>query len=176
MIYYDQDNIVVRTSVKEDIDGLKDRLRFEDVQEIKASHNHTPEEALYISLSQSMVCLTVENDGLPVAMFGINPESVWKNEAIVWLLSSPEFHKLRIRFLKHSRRFIKVFLEYYPLLYNFVDCRNTPSIKWLKFCGAQFGDKIILSGVPFQYFKFERKQICAIPQVELPQSLQSAPR
>lgn len=141
-----------------DVNYLSNNLRQSDIDEIKASHNHTPKEALMISLKESIFALTVEKEGVPVAMFGIVPESALGYRASVWLLASPCLDKMKRRFVRHSRKFIEMMLEFYPNLSNFVDVRNKTSIAWLRWLGAKM-DKPIIYGVeqiPFIPFSFER--------------------
>jgi hypothetical protein len=158
MIYYDKDNIIVRESTNEDVEFLKNRLRFEDIAEIWASHNHTPEKALRLSLEYSDPCLTIEDNGKPVGMFGVTPESMLGNKAVIWLLASDDIEKIKIRFLRNCKIFINSMLNQYPYLYNFIDERNKESIKWLKFLGASFSGpvKFGVEQMPFLFFSFER--------------------
>lgn len=159
MLYYDKNDIKVRKSSVEDVEYLKDHLRESDTQEIWASNHLTPEKALRLSLAKSIFCLTVEN-GAPIAMFGINPEQLLGERAVVWLLGSEGLNKIRIPFIRYSRHFISMMLEYYPYLHNYVDARNLQSIAWLKFCEATieeakpFGSE----NLPFHYFYFRRKE------------------
>lgn len=155
---YEKDGIVVRTSTREDIMYLKDRLRESDVQEIWASHNHKPEKALKICLYQSLVCFTIQN-GNPIGMFGISPVDMVGTKASIWFLASNDLDKIKKRFLKNSRKMIDLLLEYYPFLFNWVDCRNEESIKWLEFCGATIEEPkpFGVEGLPFRYFYFDRR-------------------
>jgi len=158
MFYYKQDGIVVRESTQADVEYLKDKLRTSDVQEIWASHRHTPEMALNASLA-STLCLTIDDNGVPVGMFGVTGLTVLGDEGLVWFLSSDRLKLLKIRFLRNCKKFVELMLDYYPMLYNVVDCRNTESIMWLKFIGAKFGDTMNIGedNMPFMYFSFERK-------------------
>ena len=134
--YYNRDGIVVRHSTKKDVEYLKDHLRKSDIEEIWASNHVTPAEALEKGLDKSVFCCTVLN-GNPIAMFGIVPETVLGHKATVWFLASDDLKSIKRRFLRHSRRFIDMMLEFYPFIQNYVDDRNTDSIEWLKFCGAR---------------------------------------
>ncbi len=156
-LYYNQDGIVVRRSVLSDIDKMKNNLRQSDVQEIWASHHHTPESALEYCVKNTIFSCTVEN-GKPIAIFGINPTSILGNTAVVWMLATDDLEKIQRRFLRHSKHFIAMMQGFYPTLYNWVDTRNTQSIAWLKFCGAKleeakpYGEEQL----PFHYFVFSK--------------------
>jgi hypothetical protein len=155
-----KDGAVVRISKDEDVDFLKDKLREQDVAEIWASNHHTPEEALKISLNDSIVCLTLEDKGQPVAMFGVSPQSAFQNEAIVWMLASPALYNMRTKFLRNCKAVINLFYQYYPYLYNFVDARNKKTIRWLKYLGATVSEpeNYGYENLPFHYFCFEGRK------------------
>lgn len=160
MIYYQQNNIIVRRSQRSDVDYLKSRLRQSDVDEVMASNGHTPEEALKLSLDKSIWAATVQN-GHPLAMFGINPESILGSRAIVWMLASDDLKTIERRFIRNSKKFIKMMLEYYSYLYNYVDNRNEKSIEWLQYCGADIREPAPYgkAGLPFRYFSFNRSGV-----------------
>ena len=156
--YYRRDGITVRSSTIEDVEYLSTRLRKEDIEEVWASHRHKPEDALRISLETSTLCLTIDDNGTPVGMFGVHPETMLGNKGVVWFLSSDRLEKIKSRFLRHGKSFINLMLNHYGYLYNFVDTRNVKSVMWLKFLGAKFSDIVKINDVEFQYFSFEVKQ------------------
>lgn len=159
MTHYWEDSVIVRDSIASDVDYLKDKLRYSDVREIWRSHNHTPEDALKISLDKSSVCLTIFINKIPVGMFGINPETLLGDKAIIWLLATDDILKIKIRFLRNCKKFINFILKDYSVLYNYVDNDNVDSIKWLKFIGAKVHDPVEygVEKMPFRLFLFERK-------------------
>lgn len=159
MIYYGKDNVMVRDSTETDIENIANNMRKSDMDEIWASHHHKPREALEKALKDSFMCLTVLRDNLPIAMFGLYVENIISTDANIWLLATDDLVKIQYKFLKHSRRFIEMFLKFYPHLSNFVDDRNTASIKWLKFCGAKMNGtcKYGIEQLPFHYFEFTRR-------------------
>jgi hypothetical protein len=157
-IYYARNSILVRNSRLEDIYDLFWRMRISDIQEIYASHHATPKEALKRGFKNSFICLSIILNGKVIAMFGCSTEYLCGDRATIWLLAAPELEQIKLRFLKNSKKFIKLFLEYYPILENFVDARNTKSIEWLKFCGAELEDPKPYGKeqLPFRYFSFKR--------------------
>lgn len=157
--YYKTKLVKVRDSEIRDVFELAQNLREEDKQEVWKSHNHTPEDALLQGFTNSFICYTVELNEKPVCMFGAVPENLLDDKAHVWMLASPELTKIRKAFLMNSPKFIHIMLDHYPLLFNYVDIANTESIKWLSWCGAEFG-VVVPYGVEqelFQYFQFKRR-------------------
>lgn len=155
--FYDKDGIIVRRAIKDDVEFLCDKLRQSDVNEVWASSHKTPEEALTYSLDKSIFALTIVNSN-PIGMFGIAPDIILGDKASVWFLASDELESIGRRFIKNSRRFIDIMLDYYPYLFNFVDERNQESIKWLRLCGATIEEPQPYGkeNLPFRYFYFER--------------------
>jgi len=157
MEYYNKNGIRVRNTKKEDIEYLKDKLRVEDTREIWNSHHHLPEDALRLSLEKSLFALTIEN-GCPIAVFGVTVENVLDSKGVIWMLGSRDLEKIKIRFLKNCKKFIRMFLDAYPYLENYVDCDNKHTIEWLKFCGAVIEPPIVygVEGKKFCHFYFKR--------------------
>lgn len=155
---YSQDGIVVRSSTIEDVDYLCTRLRESDVHEVYASHHYSPFMALYLSLYKSVIALTVEDHGIPLAMFGLNPETIMGSRGVVWLLASTDLNYRKVRFVRHTKKFIKLMMTNYTFIYNFVHENNTESIEWLRRSGAVIYEPrpYGVEGENFRFFYFER--------------------
>lgn len=159
-LYYQQNNITVSRSTREDAEYIAANMRKEDAQEIWDSHNFTPYEAMKYSIEKTIFCLAVRIEDRPVLMFGVNGETVLGEKGIVWMLSTPEIEKIKFRFVRHSKMFIDMMLEYYPTLYNFVSAENKISIAWLRALGAKF-DTAKPHGIEqkmFRYFQFSKEK------------------
>jgi hypothetical protein len=156
-VFYDQSGYIVRESVKSDVNYLKYHLRRSDLLEIWSSHHYTPEKALEEGFENSLMCFTVCN-GLPIAMFGLNPDSLIGNKATIWLLSSYGLDNVKVRFVRNCRKFIDMMLSRYGYLENYVDVRNKKTIQWLKFLGAEFSDPVPygVDCLPFVHFSFRK--------------------
>jgi len=157
MIYYDKDGIKVRDSEEDDIKYLRYNLRLSDVDEIWASNHVDPNTALREGLKNSSVCLTVLKRS-PIAMFGCCPSSLISDRAVIWMLATNDLISIKTPFIRYSRKFVDVMLEQYPLLYNWVDARNTHSVLWLKRIGAdvQEAKPFGVENLPFHYFEFTK--------------------
>ena len=148
-----------------DAEYLQDKLRQSDIDEIWASNNISPRDALIKGVKNSIYCCTICN-GNPIGIFGIVPETIMGSKACIWMLSSEDIRKIKVKFLRTNREFINNMLEFYPYLYNHVDARNTASIKWLEYCGAKVNKEPETYGVEnkkFHYFYFDKKRryLCA---------------
>ena len=138
-----------RLSIYEDCQYLANELRYEDKREILDATGFTPMSGLIFSYVSSEMCFTiVDKDDVPVGMFGVS-----KNGAI-FLLASNEIKRIRYSFLRESRKVVDFLNTKYPMLWNFVDCRNELHLRWLKWCGFKFLRKINygVSKKPFYEF------------------------
>lgn len=129
-------SVVVRRAKATDIEPIAKHMRKEEVDEIWASNNWLPKEALEYGFINSELCYTITFKGEPVAMFGLVSNPDIKEYASIWMLGTDRIKEMKITFLKKSKSILDMLLEYYPMLYNFVDVRHETSVEWLKWCGA----------------------------------------
>lgn len=119
-----------RFSVIGDVAYLSGRLREADRMEVEAL-GFTP----FSALMQGHLgdhCWTVEFNGEPVCMYGVN-------KGLVWLLGSDRLLENKTRFARQSLIERDRLLSMYPVLTNIVHLNNTIHVRWLKWLGAEFG-------------------------------------
>lgn len=127
---------LVRPSVKEDVYSLQTRLRDADVAEL-AAQGMDPSQALIQGLWRSKPdCMTVELDGLPIAMYGVVP-GLCERFGAIWLLGSEELVRGSF-FLRNCKQELARISEDYDLLYNQVHDQNEVHIRWLRWMGFEF--------------------------------------
>ena len=128
----------VREAILEDAKTIAPLLRQADIQEIRASSGKSPVEALTLGVLLGKPTYTFTSpQGELGGMFGVLP-TAYPEAGAVWLLATGEVEKYPMTFLRHSREWIKTLHEDYPLLFNYVDGRNSLHIKWLKWMGFTF--------------------------------------
>lgn len=128
-------------------------MREADRDEVMASGGITPLEALVLSVgyTASDMRWTILMDGVPAAMWGASADDTSADHGQVWLLASPTIYKLgRRRFYAESRAYVSRMLDRFATLANYVDARNTVSMRWLENLGFR-----CLQIVPA--FGFERR-------------------
>ena len=81
----------------------------------------------------------INRKNIPVGIFGVN--DCGSGVGAIWLLASEDLTTAQISFLRQCRDVVKVLNTKYKILWNFVDCRNSLHIKWLKWCGFKFINK-----------------------------------
>lgn len=126
----------VRPASIKDTKFIAQHMRESDVMEIRAASGLTPLEALQHSIILSDTTLVGSADR-PFCIFGVAP-SPNPLAGIVWLLGTDEIIQHRRAFLAQCRDWLDRFHDTYPVLFNFVDERNTVHVHWLKWLGAVF--------------------------------------
>ena len=127
----------LKVATLEEANYLSTRLRQEDIDECRANANVTPLVALTIGVQNSHLPFAVYNDKHnPVMIMGVIPQG--KNLGMIWLLSSPEISNMPLTFLRHCKKVLECYNQTFPVLYNYIDARNTLHLKWLKWLGFQF--------------------------------------
>ena len=126
----------IKVSSLKDAKELSKNLREADIKEIKANANSNPYHALYTGVKFSHLPLTVMNDDRVVMIMGVIPQG--KNLGMIWLLSSPEIKNISIAFLRNCKGVLDLYHKSFPVLYNYIDARNTVHLNWLKWLGFNF--------------------------------------
>lgn len=139
---------------------LAPRLRMADLQEIQASSGLDIEVSLREGAEQSAPsCTIIGNNGFVAGMFGVVPEGEFGR---VWLLGSDELvtKPLSRQFLRECKNFLEVMGRPYLAIGNQIDERNTLHIRWLKWMGFTFINRIPEYGVERRPF-LEFIKLCA---------------
>lgn len=133
--------IEIHQTIPEDVEALAPRLRQADIDEIRAASGLDPETALRLSRQVSSLCFTVFGESKQIAMFGVRAED---NPSIgrIWMLGSDEIHDHRFGFLRMSKPWVALLQERYPILYNYIDARNSAHIRWLDWLGFTFINEV----------------------------------
>lgn len=131
-------DLTVRPSVRADSTALAQRLRASDVEEVEALNGLPAAQELHNSFDQSVECWTVLNHGVQVAMFGVSqPDSTPKNEGMIWMLAAniADTDEAILALGKISRQWYRAIAHKHDRLFNYVDVKNTRTIRWLKWLG-----------------------------------------
>lgn len=132
---------------------MASRLREADLREIEAHAGIGAETALGIGLQRSSQCYTGLWKDEPFIMFGAG--RVFEDVGNVWLLGTDRVKEARVPLLRQSRRWLGELHKEYPLLFNYVDARNTLHIKWLRWLDFRFINlhpQFGVGGLPFYEF------------------------
>jgi hypothetical protein len=148
---------LLRKSIESDINTVSDNLRHEDTIEVLAQGYKNTKSALSESYNASTLRFTLENNGKPIAMFGICPVTILGDKARIWLLGTKDIELVKKSFCQYSLIMVKCFLKMYPILIAQVDGRYAKTHRWLEWLGAEKSEPYKLKdGVEFNNFIFER--------------------
>ncbi len=151
--------ISIRYAAPDDAELIAARLREEDRAECAALGFVDPaammKSAIGAPASETLVVLRYDR---PIAIFGIQPETLASSRALVWFLRTDELSGYPREILTVTRRYFVAKLMSYSVLYNYVDSRYRRSVKYLRLCGVRFMPERdrFFSGVRFHYFEVVR--------------------
>jgi len=126
---------VVRELREGDLDYLAEHLRKADRKELAASvgREKTVRQVLEDAVRASArLWVFAEADGTPLAVFGAAP---LPQGASPWMLGTDRAANHPRTLVAWGRKYARRMLDEYGRLLNFVDARNTTSVRWLRRIG-----------------------------------------
>jgi hypothetical protein len=101
----------------------------------------------YIALEQSRLhsdpCFAaIDSEGRVMALFGASPHPRLPEVGTVWLLGSITLMQNRFGFLRAAPFWLNRLHSRYRVLGNLTDARNVLHLRWLKWLGFEFGERI----------------------------------
>ena len=133
---------------------LAKNMREADVIEVNCFAGD-PAKALFNGLLNDDYTFTVmDSMHIPYAMFGSGKVN---NEAYIWMLGTDDVVKYKMFFLKYCRAWVNLLVNKYGTVYNFVHEDNKLAKRWLTWCGAEFGEEVIVKNERFYQFKINKK-------------------
>ncbi len=98
-----------------------------------------PMEGLLKAYGASTLCWSAFLDGRIVAMFGC-AHGFMPGVGAPWLVTAPEIERVKLRFIRQSRPYVREMLGRYPILSAYVYRGNKPLIGWMRWMGFEFMD------------------------------------
>lgn len=147
-----------RPTTSDDLDELARSLRLTDRAELAAAHGAgaDPRDVLTASAVTSCEVHTAYADDGLWCIFGIAPlGGLLTPLAAPWQLGTPTAGRHPAALIRETRRYLAEVKERYPVLVNFVDARNTPSLRYLKAVGFVIDAEpqpYGVAGLPFHRF------------------------
>lgn len=134
--------------------AIAENMREQDRAEVEAGSGLTPLAALQMSLalSSDAYCI-LDRGGEPIAMFGVAPHPL-PGVGAVWMLGTDGVLREALSVARQTVFYFDKLQERYPLLWNYIDDRNTVSLRWLKWGGFKLldGKRVTESGHTFSIF------------------------
>lgn len=122
-------------------------LRLQDLDEIHAGTDLSPELAVSYSIAHSERGFAAFIDGKICAVFGVN-------NGVIWLVGTDEITKHPVTFYRVSKKIFPQLSHGYPVLHNYVHVTNTLSLRWLRWMGFCVDEPIN----DFHYVHFHNKE------------------
>jgi len=136
-------------------------LRQADVDELWASSKATPEDALIRSYEKATVTWSILLDDRCIGMFGVGGLNILSPVGMPWMLASDMIRDKRVwrRFLREGREYwIDNMHDLYPVLVNWIDARNTVSLRWAKWVGFRVFEPEPFGPFGMPFHRIERKR------------------
>lgn len=142
----------------EHIAELDQKMRAADRDEIVASHGPDTLRTLANAVRSSTHCLAVldQHDDLACLM-GVSPLSMVGGVGSPWMLGTHVLDDYPRTLARVARRYFGEVARVYELLENFVDVRNTASVKLLKWLGCSFDEPKPYGALGLPFMRFERR-------------------
>ena len=139
----------------EHVYALEDDLRPQDRDEIIASYGTDTVGAMRFSIEASDRPFSGwDEDGALICIFGAAPMTAMSDTASPWCLGTSLMRPNAGEVIRHTRSWIDWVQITYPKLVNYVDARNTASLRWLAGVGFTLDppEPYGPAGLPFHRF------------------------
>ncbi len=117
------------------VDRMLGHLRHADDVESRAMCGYSADWALKTGLRFSEKCWVGMDGETPVACFGVKSAGLLSETGTPWLLGTDKVLDVQREFIRQSRSYVRKMAEGFKMLENWVDARNTVSVRWLRWCG-----------------------------------------
>lgn len=146
--------LTFRGSTLEDGQTIAPNLRKADTDEMAAASGLAPEATVSLSILYSRPCVTVLDEEGPLCIFGASPTA---DPAIgtAWMVATGRLLSYRRELAELGPVWVDALHAHYPVLTNYVDCRNAVHIGWLRRLGFRFlfvDPHYGAAGIPFIRF------------------------
>ena len=148
----------LRLATPDDADWFAARLRPADAAELTAASGPdlaaTLRNAVEASYGKAWVAMLGDE---PISLFGIARFSLMGDAAAPWMVGTPTLLKQGRALMEIGRAYCAMAREEFALLVNFVDVRNTASIRWLKRLGFEMGEPVAFGVEQRPFMRFEMR-------------------
>lgn len=145
---------------------LASQMRGADVRELLAGTNHSPLTALLDALDVSLEAWEGWIGDDLLCMFGVGNIDYASGSGSPWMLGTDMIDEYFLTFAKVSQLWIADVRARYGHLHNFVDARNTASLRWLEWLGFRICEEAPHGphGLPFRRVELEGDACAIRPQ------------
>lgn len=134
-----------------DAEALLADIRPSDLVELEASCDGDLLTAIKASIASAPHSWAVTVDGDLAALIGVT-QAPDPEVGVPWMSGTTAFNRAPCALTKLGRHYSRFGLSIYHTLVNYVDVRNTVSIRWLKAMGYKVADTSVPVGVNGEHF------------------------
>ena len=138
------------------VDAVTKWLRPSDLDEIQALSRHSPAYEVQRAVALSRRPLAVTYEGNPLCVFGVIDTNIIAGHGSPWMLGTIWMSQTVLPFLRGSMGVVDRMKADYNYLFNFVDARNTLTVRWLKWLGFSMSEPVPAGrhGEPIRRFEW----------------------
>lgn len=137
--------LVIRNSIPGDTWLMLPTVRQADIDEL-AAMGATPEQCIRYGIQLSTHCVTVFLDGEPAGVVGVIDYDGYR---LPWAVFTTAIERHPLAFLRGAKAWMKKVEGY---LLNYVDARNTVTIRWLRWLGFTLDNEPVAHGINGELF------------------------
>lgn len=115
--------------------AIMGRLRGSDNAGFELAGDDTAAIIMIDELERSTVAYAAVADGQVAAIWGARTETIFADDAYIWMVGSTLIEQYPLTFLRHSRRVVAHLRTMYKRLYGLVLCDYAESVAWLRWLG-----------------------------------------
>lgn len=134
-------------------------LKHDNYVELFAIEGDNAVRDVVIAMARSRETGCLKIDGVPTAVYGVIPDSVFGGTGCVWLLLTAETKRHKVFIGKHTKKGIERILRDYDKVYNYCNAGNKSILKWLDWMGAKIypAEPFGIWNIPHHYFEFTKE-------------------
>ena len=129
-------------------------IRVSDALELMGVSGLLPHQVMLAGEQNLLGGRAITYKGVAIAVFGLSASSTFSDEVYPWLIASNQVYAHRLSFLRTVKKLFKFYRGRYKEFVNYVDARNTESIKWLKWMGFKIEEPEPYGPYGLLYHKF----------------------
>ncbi len=151
--------ITVRSPQPADIEMLVTHLREADRRELIALHGPDIQAILEQAVAISTMKWAACANGQLLLLGGVAPILPDSDTGSPWLLGTTLLSHFSKTLTRLCKRYLGTILTRYPVLTNYIDARQSSTMRWLRHLGFTVSTQPMLCGVqqlPFYHFFIER--------------------
>ncbi len=154
-----EDRIISFLPTLDEVLSLAPHLRCEDVMEAKALGCIDIEQMFIQTYVYADEIYALKMNDQLIGVFGVQKLPTNSKVGMVFCFGNDNLFKKSVTITKIAIKYFKKWFEKYEMLSNVASIENEKPIKWLKFLGATFYEKMKINGNDFLPFVITKENL-----------------